>query len=345
MKGRQILIEPLPAGGHAAALVVDGRLQDLLLDPPDADPTPRPEAIHRGTAARPMKGLGGVIVDLGGGQTGFLRSKRPPAPGRPLMVQVGGWAEPGKAPPVGERLRLKGTGAVLTPGAPGINVSRAIRDEETRAALADLAAAAMAGADHDLGLILRTRAGVMRAEAIRDEIAALRADWARLAAATSGPPACLREGPGAAETALREWDGPDTDLVEGAKVFGDAGLWEEIEALRAPHVPLGAGFMSVEPTRALVAIDVNTGSDLTPAAALKANLAAARELPRQLRLRGLGGQVVIDFAPLTRAERPRIEQALSAALREDGIDTTLAGWTPLGHLELTRRRTRRPLGA
>ena len=67
MKGRQILLEPLPKGGHAAALVVDGRLEDLLLDPDPADPTPRAEAIFRAVPARPMKGMGGVMVDLGGG--------------------------------------------------------------------------------------------------------------------------------------------------------------------------------------------------------------------------------------------------------------------------------------
>ncbi|HVH03818.1 MAG TPA: ribonuclease E/G, partial [Amaricoccus sp.] len=88
---------------------------------------------------------------------------------------------------------------------------------------------------------------------------------------------------------------------------------------------------------------VNTGRDASPAAALKANLAAAAELPRQLRLRGLGGQVTVDFAPLARADRPRIERALAAALRDDAIDTTVLGWTPGGHLELQRKRARRPL--
>jgi Rne/Rng family ribonuclease len=101
--------------------------------------------------------------------------------------------------------------------------------------------------------------------------------------------------------------------------------------------------MAIEPTRALVAVDVNTGGDFSPAATLKANLAAARDLPRQLRLRGLGGQITVDFAPLAHRDRPRIEAALRAALAEDGIETTLSGWTPLGHLELQRKRTRRPI--
>ena len=130
---------------------------------------------------------------------------------------------------------------------------------------------------------------------------------------------------------------------EAATALADAGVWEEVAALARPTVALGQGSMAVEPTRALVAVDVNTGADLSPAAALKANLAAAAELPRQLRLRGLGGQVTIDFAPLSRAERPRVERALGAALRGDGIDTTIVGWTPLGHLELQRKRARRPL--
>ena len=100
----------------------------------------------------------------------------------------------------------------------------------------------------------------------------------------------------------------------------------------------------MEPTRALTAVDVNTGGDLSPAAALKTNLAAARELPRQLRLRGLGGQIVIDFAPLAKIARGQVEKALNAALRTDATETRIVGWTPLGHLELQRKRSRRPLG-
>ena len=199
----------------------------------------------------------------------------------------------------------------------------------------------MAGSPPELGLILRTAAADAPAEAVAAEIAALRAAWADLTA--SGPPACLIPAPGAAAEARRDWAEPGTAIREGPGALADAGIWEEVAALRRPQVALGGGSLAIEATRALVAVDVNTGGDLSPAAALKANLAAARELPRQLRLRGLGGQVVIDFAPLAKADRPTVERALAAALRADGIDTHVAGWTPLGHLELQRRRSRRPL--
>ncbi len=343
MKGRQLLIEPLAGGGHAAALVVDGRLDDLLIDPDAADLTPRPEAIYRGVAARPMKGMGGVIVDLGGGLAGYLRGPKLPAPGRPVLVQVSGWTEPGKAPPLTTRLLLKGRTAILTPGAPGANVARGLREPERRAALAALAAAALAGSEAAVGVIVRSAAEDADDAEIRAEIAALRAEWAALAAAVAGPQGLVRPAPGAAHEARREWLAPGDAVREAATALLDAGVRDEIDALRRPVVALGPGSMAIEPTRALVAVDVNTGADLSPAAALKANLAAARELPRQLRLRGLGGQVVVDFAPLARTERPRIEQTLAAALKADGIETTVLGWTPGGNLELQRKRARRPL--
>ena len=102
-------------------------------------------------------------------------------------------------------------------------------------------------------------------------------------------------------------------------------------------------WLSIEPTRAMVAIDVNTGGDFSPAAGLKANLAAAKEISRQLLIRGLGGQITVDFAPVNKKERAKIESALKAAFRRDGVDTIIAGWTPLGNLELQRKRERFPL--
>ncbi len=113
-------------------------------------------------------------------------------------------------------------------------------------------------------------------------------------------------------------------------------------ARRASTCPPAAGSRSSS-TRAMVTVDVNTGAEFSSGAGITANIEAARELPRQLRLRGLGGQVAIDLAPLKKTERKRVEDTLKSAFRRDPVETTLAGWTPLGHFELQRKRERRPL--
>ena len=98
--------------------------------------------------------------------------------------------------------------------------------------------------------------------------------------------------------------------------------------------------MYIEPTRALTAVDVNTSGG---AGALEANLAALRALPRHLRLRGLGGQITIDLAPAMKRDRAALENTLRAALRTCPVETAFVGWTPLGHMELKRKRERAPV--
>lgn len=344
MIGTQVLIGTRPDGRHVAALMVDGRLDDLLIDPEIAPPA-APEAIHCAIAGRPMKGQGGTMVDLGSGASGYLRGTRTPPPGRPLLVQVTGWAEDGKAPPVTTRLRLKGRYVILTPGAPGLNLSRSLQDEDARTALEDLVRDAMAGADETLGLIVRSAAGEAGRGEIKAEIAAFLAEWAKLQAGlAAGRAGLLLAAPGAAALARRDWCVRGAEEVTSAEAFAASGVIEAMAALASPVVPTGEGFMSVEATRALVAVDVNTGGDTSPAAGLKATIAALRDLPRQLRLRGLGGQIVIDPAPVPRNQRKQVETVLAAAFRGDAIETSLAGWTPLGHIELQRKRARRPLG-
>ena len=72
-------------------------------------------------------------------------------------------------------------------------------------------------------------------------------------------------------------------------------------------------------------------------------MTTARDLPRQLRRRGLGGLIVVDFAPQPKNDRAILEQVIRAAFKGDGPDVTLAGFTTLGLYEFTRRRDRLPL--
>jgi ribonuclease G len=339
MIGRVVILDEL-AGRPAAALIVDGQLEDLVIDP-DGD-APLPGAIYRAVADRPVKGQGGMFVKLPEG-SGFLRQVSGIAPGQRVLVQVTGPAEPGKAVPVTARLLFKSRYAIVTPGAPGLNVSRRIKDEDTRADLSALANDAMAGSSADLGLILRSACAEAGPEDIAEDIVAMKDLAAAVLADVNGGPELLVEGAGAHETAWRDWADPAPDeVIEGG--FADHGVAEMIDALRDPRVPLvGGGHLMIEPTRALVAVDVNTGPDTSPAASLKVNIAAARDLARQFRLRGLGGQIVVDFAPMPKKERAILDQVIRAAFKGEAAETNLAGWTTLGLFEMTRKRDRLPL--
>jgi len=341
MTGRVVALGTL-RGRTAAALIVDGQLQDLLIDA-DSD-APVPGAIYRAVVDRQMKGQGGVFVKLPEG-SGFLRQVSGLAPGQTVLVQVTGAAEPGKAVPVTARLLFKSRLAIVTPGAPGLNISRRIREEDVREALEALAADAMQGVAPDLGLIVRSAAEVAPKDEITEDIRMMRDLAEAVLADTRGGPELLVDGPGAQEIAWRDWSDPAPDEVaEGDTAFRDHGVEELIDALLTPRVPLpGGGHMTIEPTRALVAVDVNTGPDTSPAAGMKANVAAARDLARQLRLRGFGGQVVVDFAPMPKKDRATLEQVLRAAFKGEAAETSLAGWTPLGLYELVRKRDRLPL--
>ncbi|WP_112312241.1 ribonuclease E/G [Pseudogemmobacter bohemicus] len=343
MKGRVVLLDMIE-GREAAALMVDGLLEEIAIDAGNV--ALAPGAICRAIADRPVKGQGGLFVKLPDGGSGFLRQVSGIAPGQRLIVQVTGPAEPGKALPVSTRVLFKSRHAILTPGAPGLNVSRRIRDEDRRAALEALAAGAMAGAAPDLGLILRSVCDGAAPDEIAEDIAGLRGLTEAVLADLTGGPELLVDAPGAHELAWRDWGDPAPDeVIEEQGSFADLGVADQLDQLTGARVDLqGGGHLWIEPTRALVAVDVNTGPDTSPAAALKINIAAARELPRQLRLRGLGGQVVIDFAPMPKRDRNILDQVIRAAFKSGG-ETTLAGWSGLGLFELTRRRDRLALSA
>lgn len=335
MKGRTIILDHL-GDVEAAALMVDGKLDDLLID----SDAPRSGTIYRAIADRPVKGQGGMFLKTPDGSA-FLRQIKGLAPGQPILVQVTGFAEPGKAIPVTAKVLFKSRYAIITPDAPGLNISRSIKDEDIRDRLLEIAHDTMGAAEH--GLILRSSCAQADVDDIAEDIAAM-LDLAGKVMGDDGQGAeVLSKGDGPHLLAWRDWTAP-ADVVTDPGSFETHGVMDALEGARSDQVGLGAGAsMFVEPTRALVAVDVNTGNDASLAAGIKANMACARALPRALRLRGLGGQITLDLAPMPKKDRRSFESALRAAFRSDDVETTLVGWTPLGHYELQRKRARTPL--
>lgn len=178
-------------------------------------------------------------------------------------------------------------------------------------------------------------------------------------------PALLSRGPGVLlEFALRHADAP-VELDEAAlvgrlrPVLGDrivlsaaafdAEIKEAAEELAAPGIELPrGGRLHIQPTPALVAIDVDAGSAVgtrqgKTAAHLGANRAMLPELVRQIRLRNLSGAIMVDFAGLPSRRRVALGPALASALEEDPLRPRLLGFTALGLAEIVRPRIHPPL--
>lgn len=344
--------------------------------------TPDVGTVAYGKITRVLPNGKGAFCDLPDGVQGYLRVAKGIRQGERLPLQVAGVAEPGKALPMRSNILIKGPRVILTPNAPGINASRKLTYASERDRLIGIVTNTLAqqpstnAASTAIGAIIRTSAEGVSDDQISAEVTELHKAWQAIETAKTDPTAGWFDKPGIFASDIEiEWLGraPDAVLLDESSaalwraslggqgplhLWGDPMLAERVDSTRDPleatgvhacladlrntEVVLSPGTMTIEPTRALVAVDVNTGADFSPAAGLKSNLGAARELPRHLRLRGLGGQIVVDFAPMPKKDRRAVEETLRKAFRADPVETSLVGWTTLGNFELQRKRERRP---
>jgi ribonuclease G len=299
--------------------------------------------------------------------------------GRELVVQVVREAFGGKGPRVSCFITLPGRYLVYAPQAPFRGVSRRIHDPEERQRLRDILTALpeMPG-----GFIVRTNGEGAPPSAFEADARFLVNAWRAIDGniARSSSPAILhadldlflrslRDAPGtslnrvvvddeemyvAGLDYLREIDPPLASRlrlhVGGESLFDATGVSQEIEKALRPRVWLrSGGTIVIEQTEALVSIDVNTGKFVgtkrPEETVLRTNLEAAVEIARQLRLRDLGGIIVVDFIDMDRAEhRQQVIEALEQALQRDRSRTKIVGLSELGLLQLTRKRTRLAIG-
>jgi ribonuclease G len=271
---------------------------------------------------------------------------------------------------------------VYMPGDDHVGVSQRIEDVEERARLQSVLADAVRSEDMDAGgYILRTAAEGAGAEEICADLRYLKRLWSvvdrRIKAARSPQlvyedlPLQLRTvrdlaRPGIERilidshenfAALRDFCGkymPEVaelvELYDGERPLFDLhGIEEDIQRALARTVPLkSGGHLVFDQTEAMTTIDVNTGSFVGKRSQeetlFKTNLEAATVLARQLRLRNVGGIVIVDFIDMRDAEhRRQVHRALEKAMARDPSRNKITGVSELGLVEMTRKRTRESL--
>lgn len=364
----RVLALSVAPGEVRGALIEDGVPVELLLERDGQGSLVG--AVFLGRVARLAPSLPGAFIELGLARPAFLPGGSLLVEGQSLPVRVtkDGFAD--KGPEVTAGLEFEGRFAVWTPSRGGSAVSRRIAAAE-RARLSALLAGLVRPGE---GVVLRSHAGGVSAEDLAADLGRLRQSHAALLhrAETAKAPcrldpvqdalARIAAGLGPAiervvvddAAAFARLRAVTTCLVEldGAPDFAErSGLGEAFDRALAVRLPLeGGGDVAIEETTAFTAIDVNLGTAAggrgrAAEAILAVNLAAAALIARQLRLRNIGGAIVVDFISMTaRAHRQAVEAALVRAVDGDHQPVQVLGWTRLGHLELTRRRGAASIG-
>ena len=359
--GEELLITASPFGMQAAA-IADGRVSAFFIEW-----SARPSRLGDLHVARPrgrMTGIDACIVDIGEGEEAFLQGARAlDAEGAPPIVQVVCDAYEGKRARVTRRPVLTARLAAFRHGGQGIAFSRRLRNPETRRALG----AALDEAQVRGGALTVRAAAAASPDDVPAAAAALAARWRDIEAEArrDRTPRRLWQAGGLLGRLLRDVAAPGTATVavDDRTVFDRAGalaareapdlvpalslaaasppLFERhdcagsLAAALEPEVVLPRGIrLTVEETRALAAIDVDT-SRIAGAAAAETAEAAGREIV----LRNLGGLIAIDFAGRDGRRRREAQlAALERALEADRTPHRVLGVTAGGVVEVNRKR-------
>ncbi len=300
-------------------------------------------------------------------------------PGQEMLVQVTRDPLMHKGAALTTYLSIPGRYCVLMPGSKTIGVSKQINDDEERKRLKEILG--KISIPDNIGIIMRTAAKEATKTVIANDIRYLLRLWKDIKqkGIKSTAPAVLHKERNLAVRVIRDYltaditeiliDEPSiyqevkdfvhiispkhakiVKLYNGAKpIFTKHQLEEQIESIfqNAVKLPSG-GSIVLNQTEALVAIDVNSGklkqSSSVEETALQTNLEAAEEIARQLRLRDLGGLIVIDFIDMkTRAHNSSVEKCLKTNLKNDKARTRVGVISRFGLMEMSRQRLRQSL--
>jgi ribonuclease G len=298
--------------------------------------------------------------------------------GQEIIVQVSKEAFGSKGPRLTTKISLPGRYLVYMPFERMIGISRRIDSLSEQERLRKLAERIKE--DHE-GILIRTNGERVGEEALKDEYLALRNLWVESLERSKGDraPCLIHEDLGVAHKVLRDYldDEVSEILIDDVEEYrnllhsitmigaqfkeriklyrGKTDLFSayqvETEIQKALHKRVNlksGGFLIIEHTEALTIIDVNTGKfvgkDALSQTVLKTNLEAAEEIPRQLRLRNIGGIILIDFIDMhLDSHKEQILTTLKREMNRDPMKSQILGITALGLVEMTRKKVKENL--
>lgn len=356
--------------GLDIAVVEDGRLVEYL--PADADASS--EAVYLGRVERIMPGMKASFIQIGQEKCGFLPleernlTELPKLQtGMSLLVQVRKEAQGVKGAFLSRDITLCGEYVLFAPLSHRCGVSSRITGEKTRKALKALAHEI---SQDEFGLVMRTASEHAPEEAIRAEVESLRSCWHEIvkAAPTAHVPSVLHAPRTTLDLVLADYHPRGIDRIStnasgmadalsvyapvrlmGDNMFDVAGISTQVLKALERRVWLESGGNLVfDPCEAMTVIDVNTakfvGKTSLTDTVLRTNLEACQEAARQIRLRNVSGIIIIDMIDMDKAaDRQAVLKALDEAFSADRVKTVVHGFTALGLIEMTRRRSRPPL--
>ena len=320
------------------------------------------------------------VADIWENREGAKPIEKVLAEGQPVLVQVVKDPIGSKGARLSTQVSLAGRLLVYLPHDSHIGISQRIEDEGGRAQLRERLKELLP-ADEKGGFILRTLAEAASEDELRADLGYLRNLWSALRVRSQGAkaPQILYQDLSLAQRVLRDMVSAGTGrvLVDSRENFqklaafaqgympqlvgriehytGERPLFElynvedEIERALSRRVDLkSGGYLIIDQTEAMTTIDVNTGGYVGSRnfddTIFKTNLEAAQAIARQLRLRNLGGIIVLDFIDMQSEEhRTAVLEEFKRALARDRSRITVNGFTGLGLVEMTRKRTRESL--
>lgn len=356
--------------GLDIAVVEDGRLVEYF----PAEDESSSEAIILGKVERIMPGMKAAFVQIGQEKCGFLPLEERNCPdlpklqtGMPVLVQVRKEAQGVKGAFLSRDINLCGEFVLFSPMNRMTAVSSRITKEKHRKALKDLAKDISGG---EFGLIMRSASHKADEVLIREEVEALRTCWEaiRKAAPTAHVPSVLHASRSTLDLVLADYHPRGIDrictndaslthrlsffapvTVMGDNLFDVARISNQLKTGLDRRVWLESGGNLVfDPCEAMTVIDVNTakftGKNALADTVLTTNLEGCEEIARQVRLRNLSGIIIIDMIDMiSREHHHAVLEALNRVFAADRVKTVVHGFTSLGLVEMTRKRSRPPL--